>query len=46
MFYSINFNFCHVLKIDGLKIPTVISNGSGFDVGLDDWDNEWINVDI
>lgn len=34
------------LVIDGLKIPTVISNGSGFDVGLDDWDNEWINVDL
>lgn len=34
------------LVVQGLKIPTVISNGNGFDVGLDEWDNEWIQINL
>lgn len=33
----------HII-VDGLHLPTAIENGNGFNVGLEDWDNE--NVDI
>lgn len=40
---ALNPRDVHIV-VQGLKIPTVISNGSGFDVGLDEWDNEWIQI--
>lgn len=34
------------IVIDGLQVPEVISNGTGFDVGVGDWEDQHIDIQI